>query len=72
MWTIIDLKFESSTMSDPNRQLDALTGHHFLGYLVREIKKDEIPILETGENPDAPQPREMIELEVIRVSSGKI
>lgn len=35
-----------------------------LGYLEREIKKDGIPMLDTGENPDAPQPREMIDLEV--------
>ena len=34
-----------------------------LRYLEKEIKRDEIPILDTGENPDAPQPREMIDLE---------
>ncbi|KAK6742963.1 hypothetical protein RB195_010313 [Necator americanus] len=34
-----------------------------LRYLEREIKKDQIPMLDTGENPDAPQPREMIDLE---------
>ncbi|CAG7669710.1 unnamed protein product [Allacma fusca] len=34
-----------------------------LRYLEKEIKKDEIPMLDTGENPDAPQPREMIDLE---------
>jgi len=33
--------------------------------LEKEIKKDEIPMLDTGENPEAPQPREMIDLEVI-------
>lgn len=36
-----------------------------LGFLDKEIRKDGIPILETGENPEAPQPREMIDLEVI-------
>jgi len=36
-----------------------------LRYLEKEIKKDEIPMLDTGENPEAPQPREMIDLEVI-------
>ena len=36
----------------------------FSGFLEKEIKKDEIPILDTGENPEAPPPREMIELEV--------
>ncbi|GMS88009.1 hypothetical protein PENTCL1PPCAC_10184, partial [Pristionchus entomophagus] len=34
-----------------------------LRFLEREIKKDQIPMLDTGENPDAPQPREMIDLE---------
>ncbi|CAI5446224.1 unnamed protein product [Caenorhabditis angaria] len=34
-----------------------------LRYLEREIKKDQIPMLDTGENPDAPLPREMIDLE---------
>jgi hypothetical protein len=33
--------------------------------LEKEIKKDGIPMLDTGENPEAPQPREMIDLEVI-------
>merc|ERR1712004_220556 len=28
-----------------------------------EIKKDEIPMLDTGDSPEAPQPREMIDLE---------
>ena len=36
----------------------------FLGFLEKEIKKDEIPMLDTGDNPDAPAPREMIDLEV--------
>lgn len=35
-----------------------------LRYLEKEIKKDGIPMLDTGENPEAPQPREMIDLEV--------
>uniref|UniRef100_A0A915AP33 V-type proton ATPase subunit a n=1 Tax=Parascaris univalens TaxID=6257 RepID=A0A915AP33_PARUN len=34
-----------------------------LRFLEREIKKDSIAMLDTGENPDAPQPREMIDLE---------
>ncbi|XP_043266314.1 V-type proton ATPase 116 kDa subunit a1 isoform X2 [Colletes gigas] len=34
-----------------------------LRYLEKEIKKDDIPMLDTGENPEAPQPREMIDLE---------
>lgn len=35
-----------------------------LRYLEKEINKDGIPMLDTGENPDAPLPREMIDLEV--------
>ncbi|XP_043216590.1 V-type proton ATPase 116 kDa subunit a1-like isoform X2 [Amphibalanus amphitrite] len=34
-----------------------------LKYFEREINKDEIPMLDTGESPEAPQPREMIDLE---------
>lgn len=37
-----------------------------LRYIEKEIKKDSIPILNTGDNPDAPAPREMIDLEVRR------
>ncbi|XP_071516185.1 V-type proton ATPase 116 kDa subunit a 1-like isoform X2 [Panulirus ornatus] len=35
-----------------------------LRYLEREIRKDGIPVLDTGENPEAPIPKEMIDLEV--------
>lgn len=35
-----------------------------LRYLEEEIKKDGIPMLDTGERVEAPQPREMIDLEV--------
>lgn len=35
-----------------------------LRYLEKEIKKDGIPMNDSGENPEAPQPREMIDLEV--------
>ena len=34
-----------------------------LRFLEKEIRKDAIPCLDTGENPDAPQPREMVDLE---------
>ncbi|ESP03027.1 hypothetical protein LOTGIDRAFT_156984 [Lottia gigantea] len=34
-----------------------------LRFLEKEIKKDGIPMLDTGDNPDAPAPREMIDLE---------
>ena len=40
--------------------IDAL----FVGFLEKEIRKDGIPMLDTGDNPDAPAPREMIDLEV--------
>jgi hypothetical protein len=36
-----------------------------VGFLEKEVKKDGIPMLDTGDNPDAPAPREMIDLEVI-------
>jgi len=35
-----------------------------VGFLEKEIRRDGIPMLDTGDNPDAPQPREMIDLEV--------
>jgi len=35
-----------------------------LRYLEKEIKKDGIQLLDTREIPDAPLPREMIDLEV--------
>lgn len=34
-----------------------------LRYLEREIRRDAIPVLDTGDNPEAPMPREMIDLE---------
>jgi len=34
-----------------------------LRYLETETQKDEIIVLDTGENPEAPQPREMVDLE---------
>ncbi|XP_065053830.1 V-type proton ATPase 116 kDa subunit a 1-like isoform X2 [Rhopilema esculentum] len=34
-----------------------------LRFLQKEIERAEIPIADTGENPDAPHPREMIDLE---------
>lgn len=38
---------------------------NILGFLEKEIKKDSIPMLDTYENPEAPQPREMFDLEVL-------
>ena len=37
----------------------------FSGFLLKEIEKADIPMADTGENPDAPHPREMIDLEVM-------
>lgn len=34
-----------------------------IGYLEKEIRKDDIPMLDVGDNPEAPLPREMIDLE---------
>nr|KAG5705677.1 hypothetical protein BaRGS_026616 [Batillaria attramentaria] len=34
-----------------------------LRFLEKEVKKDGIPMLDTGDNPDAPAPREMTDLE---------
>merc|ERR1711881_71007 len=34
-----------------------------LRFLEKEIKKDDIPMMDTGDSPEAPQPREMIDLE---------
>ena len=51
---------------------DTLWFHHLLriflyllGFLQKEIEKAEIPTVDTGENPDAPHAREMIDLEVV-------
>lgn len=40
-----------------------LLSNSLTGFLEKEIKKDGIPMLDIGDNPEAPQPREMIELE---------
>lgn len=41
----------------------SLTHDLLIGYLEKEIKRDGIPMLDVGDNPEAPQPREMIDLE---------
>lgn len=40
-----------------------------LRYLEKEIKKDGISMTDSGESPEAPQPREMIDLEVSHADS---
>merc|ERR1712241_815468 len=34
-----------------------------LRFLEKEIKKDDIPMMDSGDSPEAPQPREMIDME---------
>ncbi len=36
----------------------------FEGFVEKEIKKANIPVVDTGENPEVPFPRDMIDLEV--------
>lgn len=38
------------------------------GFVEKEIKKANIPIVDTGENPEVPFPRDMIDLEVTALS----
>ena len=38
------------------------------GFVEKEIKKANIPIVDTGENPEVPFPRDMIDLEVTSLS----
>ena len=35
------------------------------GFVEKEIKKASIPTVDTGENPEVPFPRDMIDLEVL-------
>jgi len=42
-----------------------------LRYLEKEIKKDGIPTMDSGELVEAPQPREMIDLEVVLIVTTK-
>lgn len=37
--------------------------------MLKEIEKADIEVSDTGENPEAPHPREMIDLEVCFLSS---
>lgn len=41
-----------------------------LGFVEKEIRKANIPIMDTGENPEVPFPRDMIDLEVNNSSEG--
>ncbi len=38
----------------------------FEGFFEKEIRKDDVPIPDNDSNPDAPQPREMVDIEVRR------
>lgn len=37
---------------------------HSAGYAEKEIRKEKLPIHDQGENPKAPAPKEMVDLEV--------
>ena len=39
------------------------------GFLEKEIKRDSIKIVDTGDNPDAPATREMSDIEVTNKTS---
>ncbi len=41
---------------------------YLAGFVEKEIKKANIPIVDTGENPEVPFPRDMIDLEVIALT----
>ena len=43
---------------------DYLTAY-LIGFVYKEIERASIPMIDTGDIPDAPPPREMIDLEVI-------
>lgn len=45
-------------------QFESCTPISETGFLEKEIERDGIPTLDVGENPEAPQPREMVDLEV--------
>lgn len=40
------------------------------GFVEKEIKKANIPIMDTGENPEVPFPRDMIDLEVMMLKDS--
>lgn len=42
------------------------------GFVEKEIKKANIPTMDTGENPEVPFPRDMIDLEVILLCLGYV
>lgn len=44
--------------------LDKILFLSLAGFVEKEIKKANIPIVDTGENPEVPFPRDMIDLEV--------
>lgn len=52
-----------TVQSSPSFNPNAAVYLSFPGVLEKEIKKDEIPMSDIGDVPDAPQPREMIDLE---------
>ena len=58
----LSMIYDVTGMDDPrSRRLTAELQN--AGFVEREIKKEEIPILNVGENVDAPPARELIEME---------
>lgn len=51
--------FQKQTLSTNARSLLSPTG-----FFEKEIKKDGLPMFGTNDNPEAPQPKEMVELEM--------
>lgn len=45
------------------------SSHSLTGFVEKEIKKANIPMVDTGENPEVPLPRDMIDLEVTYLPS---
>lgn len=59
------VRYECCGISAFTNLLTILTSlfHSLAGFLEREVRKDNLPMMSFGDNPEAPQPREMIDLE---------
>jgi len=44
----------------------------FQGFVEKEIKKANIAVVDTGENPEVPFPRDMIDLEVTKKTHAQL
>ena len=65
-----------SSLLPTNKQTNKQTNFSFScfvsGFVEKEIKRANIPIVDTGENPEVPFPRDMIDLEVKAVQLPQI